>query len=1059
MRSRRPSMALLVALALPLCRHFLVQSVSAEIFTGTVRSSTEWPVVVAKFVYDYNPACFPPSFCRPDQYPGELDLTYEVTTIADDGTTAGSSSGGDAAASAFGSTTNGNGANSEAASSANTLHSSQSTLARYAGRNAKQEDTQFYFGLLDDEIAQFPRLFPAGTVSFLGSPTQSAYETCDQVFNNVAGNWLRLEQGDGEMVKVTDDGDMGAAAVPAGAAGMNMNNILLRGGSPAISSASSKLPSTGSTPTASQNPFAAWFGGGQSGGPTSAEIAGKCTATWSVAFANQYLLGCVPNDNCKPWSTMEAAKRACIAQGPNCGGIVGAPTADTASGGSNSNIDAGQQAAAPANTNLQCRAFSHAVNHWEIREGREVLYAKDQNDLAARESKEIAYKKTSTNSNTAITFAPGEPCAWLANCVAGDECKKYYQRSDAERACIAAGETCGGIVSRPCGGDSRIACDEESAGRLGSSSPIHPENIHHWEIRRGASPMGHTQEVSYLKHMSLDCDVVPATGSSETVDGDGDAAVATLQLGDASTTNNSKTPFVYLKGRHRQSILQKCRRRVWHFLFLACSDRPAAGGDTTFSTITGQPLYEFKYTIRARNTLNGWETELGADENQLFPILLFQIFFLGTLSWQLRPKMFSISTASSNVGGSTSPFERDLNYAFAGEFFGPRAIRGKFSLTGLVQHGTFILFAAAVVRAVDYPLKAFSGQHFAFFGFVDFTTIASLVEAAGKACLNLIFLFCASQSPSQIRRSAARFVSQMRKSSNLVDGSTSAYAGGISLISTSNSATSYYIRNLAVLFFICNVILDQWSRARHLKTLTTVYQYDTAPGEIVVLLDVAMLVLVCFLLFRSFYGDPRYRSRLFFLRYGGLFLFWFATLPAVAIIAPHVDPWVRKRTAFIISALSLDFGVYLANHLVFGCTLILPNAQKNNSVSTSKSTTAGLYEYVYASETFQDEDNSDGDFVNYDDFNMELIEPGGGGNNTTRTSSRVAATTRSKMNSSSHNFHDGLDFTPEKRPSLTSTYGSSGLTNYSSLGGGGVLDDYGKGGADDLFFEEGHALL
>ena len=55
---------------------------------------------------------------------------------------------------------------------------------------------------------------------------------------------------------------------------------------------------------------------------------GQCTATWSPAFANQYLTGCVEHDGCRNHATLEDAKRACTAQGPTCGGIVGRPCED-----------------------------------------------------------------------------------------------------------------------------------------------------------------------------------------------------------------------------------------------------------------------------------------------------------------------------------------------------------------------------------------------------------------------------------------------------------------------------------------------------------------------------------------------------------------------------------------------------------------------------------------------------------------------------------------------------------------------------------------------------------
>lgn len=62
---------------------------------------------------------------------------------------------------------------------------------------------------------------------------------------------------------------------------------------------------------------------------------------------------------------------------------------------------------------------------------------------------------------------------YLSGCVAGDGCKAYGARADAEEACTNAGSQCGGILQ---------------SGKRGN-----------WQIRAGTEPVGNTDETSWVK--------------------------------------------------------------------------------------------------------------------------------------------------------------------------------------------------------------------------------------------------------------------------------------------------------------------------------------------------------------------------------------------------------------------------------------------------------------------------------------------------------------------------------------------------------------------------------
>ena len=46
--------------------------------TGTALLDLHEPTVVGKYVYDYNPECFPPNVCEQKQYPGQFTIDLEI---------------------------------------------------------------------------------------------------------------------------------------------------------------------------------------------------------------------------------------------------------------------------------------------------------------------------------------------------------------------------------------------------------------------------------------------------------------------------------------------------------------------------------------------------------------------------------------------------------------------------------------------------------------------------------------------------------------------------------------------------------------------------------------------------------------------------------------------------------------------------------------------------------------------------------------------------------------------------------------------------------------------
>eukprot|EP00392_Amoebophrya_sp_AT5.2_P007147 g7161.t1 len=267
---------------------------------------------------------------------------------------------------------------------------------------------------------------------------------------------MRLENRDGEMVKASDKKMMLAGSNNFGGAGV------VRGSAPS---------GTGSS-------------------------VGQCTATWSPAYANQFLRGCVPGDACKSYANLETAKRVCIAKGPECGGIVGRPCADiggrcgsgstTPGGGMMLNVLNGPgQGNEPA---TQCNAFNVPVNHYELRGGTKPVLG---GTSSTKQTAEISFLKG--QQDLGFPFAqPPIPCSFLSDCVPGDNCRKYLSFEQAKRSCVGLGNACGGIVARPC--DRTVdACENTHVGAAGSGSSTQMDiaHMHHW-LSYGITPIGVT---------------------------------------------------------------------------------------------------------------------------------------------------------------------------------------------------------------------------------------------------------------------------------------------------------------------------------------------------------------------------------------------------------------------------------------------------------------------------------------------------------------------------------------------------------------------------------------
>jgi len=89
-----------------------------------------------------------------------------------------------------------------------------------------------------------------------------------------------------------------------------------------------------------------------------------------------------------------------------------------------------------------------------------------------------------TNSPSATTCSLDGPYVgqYLSDCVSGDDCQHYGSQDEAEAACIAAGNACGGILTEDSG---------------------------NWQIRASSTPTGTTSETSYVK-------VCPVQASEDT---------------------------------------------------------------------------------------------------------------------------------------------------------------------------------------------------------------------------------------------------------------------------------------------------------------------------------------------------------------------------------------------------------------------------------------------------------------------------------------------------------------------------------------------------------------
>eukprot|EP00392_Amoebophrya_sp_AT5.2_P007148 g7162.t1 len=294
------------------------------------------------------------------------------------------------------------------------------------------------------------------------------------------------------------------------------------------------------------------------------------------------------------------------------------------------------------------------------------------------------------------------------------------------------------------------------------------------------------------------------------------------QVEKSPPAGSSTNPLqLVVEGRHRQQILQKCRRRVWHFLFLACSS--AVNDESSVK-------YRFTYTLRARNVLNYGEEELGADENSLFlPYFAQLVFFL------IIVLFYRYQTGAGRASQLATDVLRDFNSAFALKFGGERSVLFT-KVTSLIHAATFLALVGAGCRLIDYWTFARSGRHFLhLLDDVDlsFQTFAALSDSVARGLLNLVFLFCLSESPSEMRRVAANnYKNEDRRNRETISYTAPDHAGDNSSAASPDAGNrSYWMRNLSLLFTAASLFLEYHAEKHHLTTLTTVYKYDTAAGE------------------------------------------------------------------------------------------------------------------------------------------------------------------------------------------------------------------------------------
>lgn len=97
------------------------------------------------------------------------------------------------------------------------------------------------------------------------------------------------------------------------------------------------------------------------------------------------------------------------------------------------------------------------------------------------------------------------------------------------------------------------------------------------------------------------------------------------------------------------------------------------------------------------------------------------------------------------------------------------------------------------------------------------------------------------------------------------------------------------------LLLLVYIILAIWDLAGR-DPASTLYVYDSAPGVIICLLHVAVLVWFVLRVNKSFREEVHTEKRKFYWRFGLVYSFWFISLPIVVIIGAIDAPWSRQKT-------------------------------------------------------------------------------------------------------------------------------------------------------------------
>eukprot|EP00933_Yihiella_yeosuensis_P015703 TRINITY_DN13610_c3_g1_i1.p1 TRINITY_DN13610_c3_g1~~TRINITY_DN13610_c3_g1_i1.p1 ORF type:complete len:468 (+),score=53.74 TRINITY_DN13610_c3_g1_i1:56-1459(+) len=101
-------------------------------------------------------------------------------------------------------------------------------------------------------------------------------------------------------------------------------------------------------------------------------------------------------------------------------------------------------------------------------------------------------------------------------------------------------------------------------------------------------------------------------------------------------------------------------------------------------------------------------------------------------------------------------------------------------------------------------------------------------------------------------------------------------------------------------FSLLSFSLEVWGEFSQSRTFTTDFVYSTSCGHLLILLDLALLAVYATNVQRSLAAEKDPERRSFYKTWGVAFGVWFLSLPAVAILAHLIAPWVEFRIVLIV---------------------------------------------------------------------------------------------------------------------------------------------------------------